>query len=158
MTSNELLHSPVSQLDYQRGKTSALPPDELHHGELYTARLLLGEVVRPAETKTGIYAVSAFVEVEHVSDDRRRFAVIRYVSEDGLPEGPAYRPNLSEDGIMQGTAAPLPTREGYLLHSTGPLEEELRELEEGMLVRVPAARTRAIAIEQPLPYQKAQRR
>mgnify|MGYP001605867559 CR=1 FL=1 len=151
MTANELLHYPVSQLDYQRDKASALPPHALHPGKLYNARLLLGEVARMPEN-IGIYAVDALVEVEHVFAERRLFAVICYVSEDGQPEGPVYTPSLTEEGIMQGSAAPIMTKEGYLLHSAGWLEDELDELVKEMLVPIGVVRTRAIPDEQPYLY------
>lgn len=151
MTANELLHYSVSQLDYQRGKASALPPDELYPGELYNARLLLGEVARMPEN-IGVYAVDALVKIEHVYADRHLYAVIRYLSEDGQPEGPVYEPRLTEDGIIQGKAAPLPTKEGYFRPPTGALEDELWEMEKEMLVPIGAVRTSAIPDEQPYLY------
>ena len=148
-----MLNSPVSQMDYQRGKASALPPEDLHPGELYTARLLLGEVAKPA-SKAAVYAVDALVELGHVSaDDRHLFAVIRYVSEDGQPEESIYTPGLNDEGIMRGNTAPVLTKEGYLLNATGDLENELREIEEEMLVPIRVVGTTAIPLEQALPYQ-----
>jgi hypothetical protein len=154
MTADQMLHSPVSQLDYQRGKAGALPPSELDPGELYTARLLLSEVARPeARAGLGVYAVDALVEMGHVSAGNHLFAVIRYVSEDGLPEELAYTPRLTEEGIMQGNAAPVSTKEGYLLSAVGDLEDELREIEEENLVPIRVVGTTAIPIERALPYQ-----
>ncbi len=157
MTANELLRSPLDQLEYKRGRVSALPPDSLNPGELYRNRLLLPEVILSPGTNIGVYAIDALVEVEEVSLERRPFAVIHYVTDDGLPEGPAYTPVINEDGIIRrtakGTAAPLDIKEGYFLHPTGSLEDELQEMEEGLLVRVHAVPTRVIADEQSFYYQ-----
>ncbi len=154
MTANQLLDRRVSQLDYQRGKASALPPDELYPGELYRARLLLREVARRRATEIGVYAVDTLVKIENVyADGHLFFAEIRYVSEDGQPEDPVYEPRLTGDGIIKGRAAPLPTKEGYLLHPTGDLEDELDELVKEILVPIRVVGTSAIPVEQPLIYQ-----
>lgn len=127
MSGEELLRHTVSEQEYYAGRAGSIAPKELEPGVLYTARLLVARTVS-ADTVPEAEPVEALVELEGISEHTRLFAAIRYVNEDGQPEGEVFAPELDEEGILHGRAAPLITFEGYFLNADGSLEDELDEL------------------------------